>query len=224
MLPSLRPLARCLSTTSTVRDIWPTGFKHPILHKRDFPDAKESGEFGENALNPVRAAPSEATCSIFRTSEKLNKFVRLCMVEKNRMRSEREIMEAFRIIKKTQMSKIHKTSNENRKNAVIVSPLDLFHKALENARPLMFLEKIHRGGVLYSVPAPITIKRSEFEGMRWIIRVARDRDKSKLRFHEKLADVIVETAAYQGRVIAIKDEHHKVCEINRAYAHFRRTK
>ena len=32
---------------------------------------------------------------------------------------------------------------------------------------------------------------------RWIIRVARDRDKSKLRFHEKLADVIVETAAYQ---------------------------
>ena len=71
------------------------------------------------------------------------------MMEKDRMRSEREIMEAFRIIKKwvrsyykitkqnwtpfcllfrTQMSKIHKTSNENRKNAVIVSPLDLFHK------------------------------------------------------------------------------------------------
>ena len=57
-----------------------------------------------------------------------------------------------------------------------------------------------------------------------MIRASRDRDKSKSFFHEKLAEVILETAAYQGRVIAIKDEHHKVCEVNRAYAHFRRTK
>ena len=72
----------------------------PIKHKREFPEARESGLFEETSLNPVKAVPSEATCSIFRTSEKLTKFIRMTMMEKDRMRSEREIREAFRLIKK----------------------------------------------------------------------------------------------------------------------------
>lgn len=204
--------------------MWPTGFKEPIKHKRDFPEAKETGLFDEVSLNPVRAAPSEATCSLFRTSEKLTKFIRMCMMEKDRMRSEKEIREAFRYIKRAQMAKYWKAKDDKRRSGIIVNPEELFHKALDNARPLMGLEKVARGGVVYSVPVPITQRKSEFEGMRWIIRVSRDRDRAATRFHEKLASVIIETAAYQGRVIAIKDEHHKVCEVNRAYAHFRRSK
>ena len=61
-------------------------------------------------------------------------------------------------------------------------------------------------------------------GMKWIITAARDRDKKKSMFHEKLADVLIETASFTGRVIQVKNEHHKTCEINRAYAHYRRTK
>ena len=61
-------------------------------------------------------------------------------------------------------------------------------------------------------------------GMRWIINAARDRDKKKSLFCEKLAEVLIETASMTGRVINTKNEHHKTCEVNRAYAHFRRSR
>ena len=61
-------------------------------------------------------------------------------------------------------------------------------------------------------------------GMKWIVEAARDRDMSKSRFKEKLAEVLLETASMTGRVINTKNEHHKTCELNRAYAHFRRGK
>ena len=60
--------------------------------------------------------------------------------------------------------------------------------------------------------------------MRWIIKAARDRDKKKAMFYQKLAEALIETASFTGRVIQEKNEHHKTCELNRAYAHYRRTK
>ena len=66
---------------------------------------------------------------------------------------------------RAQMSKYWKAKEDKRKS-ILVNPEELFHKALENARPLMGLEKVARGGVVYTVPVPITLKKSEFEGMR----------------------------------------------------------
>ena len=118
----------------------------------------------------------------------------------------------------------------------------------------MALEKVKVGSVDYQIPKPITKERSEFDGMyikkcrndffrylvqkscnhifkiitfvgmRWIINAARDRDKAKSRFNHKLAEVLVETASFTGRVIQVKNDHHKTCEVNRAFAHYRRTK
>lgn len=52
---------------------------------------------------------------------------------------------------------------------------------------------------------------------------AADRPKKReQRFDDKLAEIIVETAAFVGPVIAKKHEHHKICEQNRAYAGFRK--
>ena len=39
--------------------------------------------------------------------------------------------------------------------------------------------------------------------------------------YQKLAEVLVLTAEYTGPVVARKQEHHKICEQNRAYANFR---
>jgi len=71
---------------------------------------------------------------------------------------------------------------------------------------------------------PITTERSIFEGMRWMIQEVLGRDRSKQFFWERLAEVLVESAEYQGRVIAKKHEHHRMCEQNRAYAHYRKSK
>ena len=64
------------------------------------------------------------------------------------------------------MAKYWKAKDDKRRSGIIVNPEELFHKALDNARPLMGLEKVARGGVVYSVPVPITQQKSEFEGMR----------------------------------------------------------
>ena len=60
------------------------------------------------------------------------------------------------------------------------------------------------------------------------IRTARDRGdreaRKRTKFYQKFARLLIETAEGKGPVIAIKNEHHRVCEANRAYAHYRKTK
>ena len=72
---------------------------------------------------------------------------------------------------------------------------------------------------------PISLKRSYFESRRWILNSVRPRissiDSKNVRIHEALAAVLIETSQNQGKVIAQRNEHHKTCENNRAYAHFR---
>ena len=49
--------------------------------------------------------------------------------------------------------------------SIATDPVQIIKKAIDNARPLMRLEKVRVGSVEYQVPAPITQKRSEFDGM-----------------------------------------------------------
>ena len=48
--------------------------------------------------------------------------------------------------------------------SITTDPVELIKRAIENARPLMRLEKVTVGSVEYQVPTPITLKRSEFDG------------------------------------------------------------
>ncbi|SPP81619.1 blast:28S ribosomal protein S7%2C mitochondrial [Drosophila guanche] len=92
--------------------------------------------------------------------------------------------------------------------------------AVENSRPLLQLTSIKRGGVNYQVPVPITKKRSYFLSMKWLLDAAFEKD-NKVGLPERLAWEILDAAHGQGRVIKRKDDLHKQCESNRAYAHYR---
>ena len=105
----------------------------------------------------------------------------------------------------------------------IADPTEIIKKAIENAKPLMALENVKVGGMMYTVPAPISEKRAKFEARRWIMNAARDRDRRTTRIPPILANILVDTANNTGRVISVRNEHHKTCEQNRAYAHFRLT-
>ena len=52
--------------------------------------------------------------------------------------------------------------------SIATDPVQIIKKAIDNARPLMRLEKVRVGSVEYQVPAPITQKRSEFDGMYFV--------------------------------------------------------
>jgi len=215
--------------------MWPKGFEEPVIHKRDFPSLRASGEFQTKALSPIKSAPNTATCSLFK-DPLVQRFHRLCTVHGRSEVSENNLRETYRLIKQTQLRKYYKLTSkevgsrpdaatpEVQDGSITTDPVQLILRAIENARPLMWLEKVKVGSVEYQVPTPISTKRSEFEGMRWIINAARDRDKKKSMFYQKLAEVLVETASFTGRVIQVKNDHHKTCELNRAYAHYRRTK
>jgi small subunit ribosomal protein S7 len=126
---------------------------------------------------------------------------------------------------------------------VETDPVKILNKAIENAQPLLGIQTVPVGSVSYRVPCPINPKRMVFEvtsslakwnsvhysssslqAIRWISKEAQDRDKSELKYSEKLAKVLIDTAEYTGRVIDKKHEHHRQCEQNRAYAHFRWTR
>ena len=131
-----------------------------------------------------------------------------------------QINETFRLIKDIQLKKYYKAS-ENRRENIIVDPQEIVKKAIDNATPLLAIEDVKVGGVIYQVPAPIKEKSARFEAIRWIYQAMKDRDTRNVKLPPTLANILIETAHNQGRVIAVKNEHHKLCEQNRAYAHFR---
>merc|ERR1712062_426891 len=191
--------------------MWSSEFEDPILHKDDIKQAKVSGEFRKKSLVPVKAADPKATCSNF-VDKELIAFLRSFLKEgKSHIGVE-------------ELNKNYKATPE-RREAIVTDPTEILKRAVENARPLMSLMKIQRGGNFYQVPGPISLKRSYFESRRWILNSVRPRissiDSKNVRIHEALAAVLIETSQNQGKVIAQRNEHHKTCENNRAYAHFR---
>ena len=105
--------------------------------------------------------------------------------------------------------------------------------------------------VLRDIPNTFLLIRSYFESMRWIHQAGRwERDtpeqgkghilsfkggrkpttkgpwkpRPHIKIWDGLAKECVDAYHHTGRAINTLYEHHKTCEQNRAYAHYRRTK
>lgn len=132
----------------------------------------------------------------------------------------RDLVEkAFENVKRIQLERYNK-ANEQDRLKIETNPQNIFHKAVANSRPVLHVTPIKRGGATYQVPVPITEKRSYFMAMKWLIEAARDKERT-VHFPEKLAWELVDAANNQGKVVRRKQELHKLCEANRAYAHYR---
>lgn len=133
----------------------------------------------------------------------------------------REIVEkAFENVKRMQLQKYHQTSAEEEKAKIELNPRVIFYNAVENSKPLLQLSPIKRGGVTYQVPIPVTAKRSQFISMKWLIEAAREKERT-IHFPEKLAWELIDAANNAGKVVKRKQDLHRQCEANRAYAHYR---
>lgn len=60
-------------------------------------------------------------------------------------------VQTFEQIKRNQIERFNKAETDEERNAIIFDPLIIFHKAIENTKPIMKLLKIKRGGQTYQV-------------------------------------------------------------------------
>lgn len=98
-------------------------------------------------------------------------------------------------------------------------PLEVFHKALENVRPILEVRPRRVGGATYQIPVEVQEPRKTSLALRWIVGAARS--KKGRPVHISLAEEIL--AAYQGMGASVKkrEDVHKMAEANRAFAHLR---
>ncbi len=97
--------------------------------------------------------------------------------------------------------------------------LDIFKKAVSNARPLVEVKARRVGGATYQVPTEVRGARSTALAIRWLIGYADDRKDRSMSL--KLAAEFLAAANGEGNAIKKKEDTHKMAEANKAFAHFR---
>lgn len=100
-----------------------------------------------------------------------------------------------------------------------INGLDLFRKAVNNAKPMLEIRARRVGGATYQIPTEVRQDRSIALAIRWLIAYASERkDKSMA---QKLAAEFVAAANNEGNAIKKKEDVHKMADANKAFAHFK---
>jgi small subunit ribosomal protein S7 len=97
--------------------------------------------------------------------------------------------------------------------------VDVFRKAVHNARPVLEVKARRVGGATYQVPTEVRSERSQALAIRWLIKYAGDRKEKSLS--EKLAAEFIAASSGEGSSIKKKEDTHKMAEANKAFAHFK---
>lgn len=97
--------------------------------------------------------------------------------------------------------------------------IEVFQKALDNARPLLEIKPRRIGGATYQVPIEVRSERGVSIAMRWIRNFARTKKGKPMEI--KLADELLEAYNGTGSAIKKREDTHKMAEANKAFAHYR---
>ncbi len=100
-----------------------------------------------------------------------------------------------------------------------VPALDVFMKALENAKPVVEVKSRRVGGATYQVPVEVRSDRQFALAMRWIIDAARARSEKSMDL--RLAGEILDAAEKRGAAVKKRDDTHRMAEANKAFSHYR---
>eukprot|EP00092_Neocalanus_flemingeri_P039977 GFUD01043546.1.p1 GENE.GFUD01043546.1~~GFUD01043546.1.p1 ORF type:complete len:240 (-),score=83.95 GFUD01043546.1:852-1571(-) len=239
MLSRCRLVSQCLTTTPRMSlarmSMWSTKFEDPLTSRQEIDSIRNTPEYERKVNVPIKAALKTASCSMFK-DPLLTRFINMVQEHSNAQVGENIMLETFRRIKEIQLKKYYAAAPEKRED-IEKNPAVIIKTAIENCRPVMQLEKVKVGSVTYHVPTPISESRSYFESMRWLHLSGKwDRDtpektmvafkstKARITIADGLAKECVDAFYHQGKAINKMYEHHKSCEQNRAYAHYRRTK
>jgi small subunit ribosomal protein S7 len=97
--------------------------------------------------------------------------------------------------------------------------LELFHKALNNVKPVLEVKSRRVGGATYQVPVEVRPNRRTALAIRWLISYSAARSGKSMA--DKLAAELVAASNNEGTAIKKKEDTHKMAEANKAFAHFK---
>ena len=97
--------------------------------------------------------------------------------------------------------------------------LEIFHKGLNNVKPVLEVRSRRVGGATYQVPVEVRADRRLALAFRWLISFSKARGEKTMA--EKLASEFIAAANNEGASIKKKEDTHKMAEANKAFAHFR---
>ncbi|MBW1918280.1 MAG: 30S ribosomal protein S7 [Deltaproteobacteria bacterium] len=98
-------------------------------------------------------------------------------------------------------------------------PLKVFHKALDNVRPLIQVKSRRVGGATYQVPVEVRPDRRTSLAIRWLIQYAKERSEKSME--AKLAGELLDAFNHRGGAIKKREDTHRMAEANKAFAHYR---
>lgn len=98
-------------------------------------------------------------------------------------------------------------------------PIDVFHKALDNVRPIIEVKSRRVGGATYQVPVEVRHERRDALAMRWIINYANGRSEKTMV--QRLAGELQDAAQNRGGSVKKREDTHRMAEANKAFAHYR---
>ena len=100
-----------------------------------------------------------------------------------------------------------------------LSALEIFERAIDNAKPRLEVKARRVGGATYQVPVEVSPDRQGALAVRWLVNYA-DRRRG-IPMQDALAQEILDAHQGQGSAIRRRDEVHKMAQANKAFAHFR---
>ena len=134
----------------------------------------------------------------------LSKFINMVMIQGKKSTAESIVYDALDLVSK-------KVGNKN--------ALEVFDKALDNARPLLEVRPRRIGGATYQVPMEVDRARGNFMAMMWIRDYARAKKGKPMQI--KLADELTDAYNKTGLALKKREETHKMAEANKAFSHYR---
>ncbi len=136
-------------------------------------------------------------------SKLVAKFINYIMKEGKKSTSQSLVYDAFNIIE-------DRTKQPG---------IEIFEKAVENARPQLTVKPRRVGGATYQVPVEVPEDRQITLALKWLIQYSRSRGDHGMA--RKLANELIAASENEGGAVKKKIDTHKMAKANRAFAHYR---
>ena len=98
-------------------------------------------------------------------------------------------------------------------------PVKVFHKAVENVKPVVEVKSRRVGGSTYQVPIDVRPERRVALALRWLKSYSRARSERTMA--QKFAGEIMDAAKSMGAAVKKREDTHRMAEANKAFAHYR---
>lgn len=98
-------------------------------------------------------------------------------------------------------------------------PVQTFHEALTNVKPMVEVRSRRVGGATYQVPVEVRAERRQALAIRWLVENSRKRSENTMV--ERLSSELLDAANNRGAAVKKREDTHRMAEANKAFSHYR---